>query len=329
MSPLSKDSVTNKNGGKSAVSQFLAQNMILIALIVLCIILAILTNKFLTVKNVMNILIQSTTMGVVAIGMTFVIVTGGIDLSVGSVVALAAALGAGTMKAGLPFGVGILVMFVVATVFGAAQGLLISYVKMPAFIVTLGGMSIGRGLLMVYLQGKTISGLPSEFQFLGSGYIFNVIPVVVIILAVTFIIAFYILKYTTFGRGVYALGGNREATELSGINTKKIETCVYTISGLMSGLGAMILAARLGSAVPTAGEGLEMDAIGAVVIGGASLSGGAGTIRGTIIGILILGVLNNGMNLLNVDPFFEGVVQGAVILIAVFIDTMKKRKEIS
>ena len=315
-----------KSVNSSLFSRFLSNYAILFALIVMCIILSFASDRFFSAQNFMNIMMQSTTMGIIAVGMTFVIITGGIDLSVGAVLALSAALGAGVMKAGMPFGVGILVMVLLAMGIGAAQGLLVSRIRMPAFIVTLGGMTIARGFTMVYMQGRTIPGLPKEYQFIGSGYI-GPIPVAALILIIVYVIAFYVLQYTTFGRSVYAIGGNREATELSGINIKRNEMIVFAISGLTCGLGAMILAARLGSAIPTAGDGLEMEAIGATVIGGASLAGGRGTIIGTLIGVFILGILNNGMNLLNVDPFYAGVVRGSVILIAVFIDTMRKRKE--
>jgi len=229
------------------------------------------------------------------------------------------------MKAGLPIPVAILITLGISTSFGLAQGLLISRLKMPAFIATLGGMSIARGFTMVYMQGRTIPGLPPELQLIGNRLLFDLIPVPVVIMIVVYLIAAYVLKFTTFGRSVYALGGNREATELSGISTRRIEATTYALSGFTAGMGATILLARLGAAVPTAGDGLELDVIGAVVIGGASLSGGRGTILGTFIGVLILGVLSNGQNLLNVDPFYSGVVRGSVILIAVLIDTFKKK----
>jgi len=324
-------SVLQDSGNKSNhLVKFLSRNIILFALIALCVILSLLTSNFLTLRNIMNVILQSTMMGIVAVGMTYVIITGGIDLSVGSVLAFSSALGATVISAGAPIFVGILAMLAMGALIGILQGLLISRIKMPAFIVTLGGMSMMRGFTMVVMQGKTIPGMPGEFQFIGNGSVAGgYLPIAVIIMIVVYVIAFYVLKYTTFGRGLYALGGNREATTLSGINVKRVEMSAYVISGFTAGMGAMILTARLGSAIPTAGEGLELDAIGAVVIGGASLSGGTGTIIGTLIGVLILGVLNNGMNLLNVNPFYNGVVRGAVILVAVFIDTMRKRNELA
>ena len=313
----------------SGFTRLLSKNMIFIALLVMCAILAILNERFLTPSNLLNVLVQNTTVGIVAVGMTFVIITGGIDLSVGSVVALCSALGAGMMKTSIPWGYAIILMVIIGTVIGLAQGVLISRVKMPAFIVTLGMMGIARGLTMVYMQGMTISGLPVNMQFIGNGYIGGVVPCAVVILAAVFLIGFYVLKYTSFGRALYSLGGNREATELSGINVKRVESFAYTINGMVCGIGAIILTARLGSAITTAGSGLEMDAIGAAVIGGASLAGGRGTMFGTFVGVLILGVLNNGMNMLNVDPFFSEVVRGSVILVAVLIDTLRKRGDVT
>lgn len=314
------------------VYRFFSKNIIILALIVLGIGLSIATDRFFTINNVTNVLLQSATVGLVAAGMTYVIITGGIDLSVGSVVALSSALGAGIMKQAMevmPVGwavaIGILAMLVVGSLVGFLQGLLISKLRMPAFIVTLAGMSIARSLTMVYTGGKTIAGLPDEFARIGSDRIGDWLPVPVIFLAVVFLIAFYVLQYTSFGRSLYAIGGNREATKLSGINTTRVETITYSISGLTAGLAAVVLTARLATAATTAGTGYELEAIGAVVIGGASLAGGRGTMLGTFIGVLILGVLNNGQNLLNVDPFLKGCIHGAVILIAVLIDTLKKR----
>lgn len=316
------------------VYTFFSKNVILLALIVICAALAFATDRFLTVNNITNVLLQSATTGLVAVGMTYVIITGGIDLSVGSIVALSSALGAGFMKdsmAMMPVGwavlIGIIVMLIVGAIIGFLQGLLISRLRMPAFIVTLAGMSIARSLTMVYTGGMTIAGLPDEFAVIGSSRIGGWLPAPVIILVAIFLIAFYILRYSAFGRSLYALGGNREATKLSGINTKRIETITYSISGLTSGLAAIVLTARLATATSTAGEGYELEAIGAVVIGGASLAGGRGTMLGTFIGVLILGVINNGQNLLNVDPFFKGCIHGAVILIAVLIDTLRKRNK--
>jgi ribose transport system permease protein len=318
------------------IYRFFSKNVILIALIVLCALLSFATDRFLTVNNITNVMLQSATTGLVAVGMTFVIITGGIDLSVGSIVALAAALGAGIMKdamkimpAAWTIVVSIVIMLAIGTLIGLLQGLLISMLKMPAFIVTLAGMSIARSLTMVYTGGKTISGLPEEFASFGSNRIGGWLPVPVIILVVIFLISFYVLQYTAFGRSLYALGGNREAAKLSGINTNRIETITYAISGLASGIAAVVLTARLATATSTAGEGYELEAIGAVVIGGASLAGGRGTMLGTFIGVLILGVINNGQNLLNINPFFKGCIHGAVILIAVLIDTLRKRNEVS
>lgn len=317
------------------IVKFFSNNVIILALIVLSVALTIATDRFLTVNNITNVLLQSATTGIVAVGMTFVIITGGIDLSVGSVVALISALGAGLLKSlikamplGLAIAATICFMLAIGAVFGLLQGLLISRLKIPAFIVTLAGMSIARSLTLAYTGGQTISELPETFAKIGSGRIGGWLPIPVIILIVVCLIAYYVLQYTTFGRSLYALGGNREATKLSGINTNNIETITYGVSGLASALAAVVLTARLATATPTAGEGYEMEAIGAAVIGGASLAGGRGTMLGTFIGVLILGLINNGQNLLNISPFYKGCIHGTVILIAVLSDILRKRDEL-
>lgn len=325
---------TRKSLKTNPVFRFFSKNVILLVLIVLGIILSLATKRFLAVNNITNVLLQSATTGLVAVGMTYVIITGGIDLSVGSVVALASALGAGMMKGAMkimPVGWAVMVsigfMLLIGAIIGLIQGLLISKLRMPAFIVTLAGLSIARSLTMVYTGGKTIAGLPDTFAAIGCRRLWGWLPMPVIILITVFLVAFYILQYTAFGRSLYAIGGNREATKLSGINTVRVETLTYMISGLTAGMAAVVLTARLATATATAGEGYELEAIGAVVIGGASLAGGRGTMLGTFIGVLILGVINNGQNLLNVNPFFKGSIHGLVILMAVLIDTLKRRAE--
>jgi ribose transport system permease protein len=303
-----------------------SKNMILVGLILLVIIMSVLSDRFLTFQNWMNIIVQSSISGIVAIGMTFVIITGGIDLSVGSILALSAALGAGMMKSGMPVLIAIVIMLICGVVVGGLQGVLIAKVKMPAFIVTLAGMTIARGITMVYTGGKTISAMPESFAAIGNENI-GVIPIPVIIVIIAFLIAAYILQYTTYGRSTYALGGNREATKLSGISITRIEIGAYAIAGVLAALSGLVLTARLGAALPTAGQGIEMDAIGSVVIGGASLAGGEGTMFGTFIGVLIMAVLNNGLNLLNVNPFYQQILKGFVILLAVLIDILKRNKK--
>lgn len=321
----------NKSAGKAGkgnpVLQFISKNMILMGLFCICLVLTILSPNFLTKNNWMNIIVQSSTSGIVAVGMTFVIITGGIDLSVGSVLALSAVIGSLHMKMGVPIPVCVLEMLAVGTIFGLIQGLLITRVQMPAFIVTLAGMSIGRGLTYVITGARTIPTLPKAFSnYIGGLKIFG-IPFLVIMMFIVFLVGYYVLRYTTFGRVLYAIGGNREATRLSGINVRRIECITFVVSGFLAAISGVIITSRLGAGVPNVGEALEMDAIASAVIGGASLSGGIGSISGTLLGILIIGVINNSINLLNVNPFWQNVVKGTVILLAVMIDTLKNRKK--
>lgn len=311
---------------KQKVLQFMSKNMILMCLIALCAVLSFLSPRFLTWNNWLNIIVQCSTTGIVAVGMTFVVITSGIDLSVGSVLAVSAVIGAAQMKAGVPIALCVVEMLVAGAVIGLIQGLFITRIKMPPFIVTLAGMSICRGMTYVITEARTIPSLPSAFsEYIGSSKIFG-IPLLVYLMLVVFAIGHYVLRYTTFGRTVYAIGGNREATRLSGINVKRIECTVYVISGFLAALSGVILTARLGAGVPNVGEALEMDAIASAVIGGTSLSGGFGSMTGTFLGVLIIGVINNAINLLNVNTFWQEVVKGLVILIAVLIDTLKYRK---
>ncbi|MDO7975779.1 monosaccharide ABC transporter membrane protein (CUT2 family) [Oceanotoga teriensis] len=305
--------------------KLLSSNMILFGFIILCFILGLLTNRFFTINNWRNIFVQSSTTGIVAVGMTFVIITGGIDLSVGSVLAFTAMISAGMIRGNMNPILAIIFTLVFGLCIGLINGLFISKLKMPPFIVTLAAMSIARGLAMVYSGGRTIPIMNDTYNFMGQGYLFKIIPIPIIIMIIAFFIAGYILKYTSFGRKTYAVGGNREAAKFSGIKIDNIEMIAYSITGLMSATAGIVLSGRLGASLPTSAEGLELDAIGAVVIGGASLSGGKGTIFGTFIGVLIMSVLNNGMNLLNVNPFYQQVFKGLIILVAVLIDVLKNR----
>lgn len=321
---------------KNNVIGFLTKNMILVGFIVLCVVLGILSSNFFTVSNWLNILTQVSVIGIIAVGMTFVIITGGIDLSVGSILAFAAIVSGMMLRGSYSIPVVIIVCLVLGTAWGFFNGFFITKFKVPAFIVTLATMSIARGFTMVVSDGKnqalsiSKSANPTLFNklssFLKIGDKIGPIPVPIIIMIIILAIGYYILKYTTFGRNLYAVGGNREACKFSGINVSRIETLAYTITGFLCGLAGIVLNARLGAALPTAGSGYEMDAIGGVVIGGASLAGGEGSIFGTLLGVLIVGVLNNGMNLLNINPFYQQVVKGLVILIAVLVDQIKKRK---
>lgn len=291
-----------------------------VGLIVLVIVLSFASDYFLTFNNLLNVIRQVSIIGIVAYGMTFVILSGGIDLSVGSVLALSSAITAGVMSSTHSLALAILAGLATGALMGTFTGVLVSKAKMPAFIVTLAMMSIGRGLTLIYTGGRPISeGFTDLFNYIGGGYV-GPIPFPVILLLFLLGIGYLVLNNTPYGRYVYALGGNEDATRLSGINTDKIKMTVFTISGIMAAVSGIVLASRLGSAQPQAGTGYELDAIATVVLGGTSLAGGQGGIIGTLMGALIIGVLNNGMTLLGVSSFFQQVVKGLVILLAVYID---------
>lgn len=315
---------------KESLLQWFKENLgIIIALVVLCLALSInpvTKNSFLTLKNVFNVLRQISSNLFLACGMTMVIILGGIDLSVGSVIALSGCIAAGAVvRYNLPLPVAIILGILVGLVVGMCNGFIISKTTIPAFIVTLATMNIAKGLAYVYTGGSPVRVVTKEWQFIGAGYI-GIVPTPVVILIVVLIITGLIMNRTKTGRYIYAVGGNAQAARFSGINVAKVKFFVHAYSGLMAGLAGVVLASRMYSGQPTAGEGAEMDAIAAVVVGGTSMSGGFGKIGGTIIGGLIIGVLNNGLNLLNVNSFWQYVVKGAVILLAVFIDYFKNRK---
>ena len=292
---------------------------IAIAFALLLVVLSVLSGSFLTISNLLNIARQVSINAVIAAGMTFVILAGGIDLSVGSVLAFSGAVIAGLLAAGRPVPVGIGGGLAVGALLGLVNGLVITRGRVQPFIATLGMLTIGRGLTLVYTDGRPITGLPDAFVWLGAGEVFR-IPVPVLIMMLVFLASYVILTQTVVGRYVYAIGGNEEAARLSGVNVAAYKTLVYVISGVVSAASAVILTGRLNSAQPTAGVGFELDAIAAVVLGGTTLAGGEGSIGGTILGAFIIGVINNGLNLLNVNPFYQQVVKGAVILLAVLLD---------
>ena len=295
-----------------------------IGLLLIVVIISIMSPSFLTMNNLLNVLRQVSINALIAFGMTFVILTGGIDLSVGSILALTGAVTAGMMSGGLDPILAMILGALLGVLLGAINGLIIAKGKVAPFIATLATMTIFRGLTLVYTEGRPISGLGDSmaFQMLGKGYLFG-IPVPVITMSISFAVLYFILKKTTFGRRVYAVGGNEEASRLSGINVDRIKIYVYSLAGGLTAIAALILTSRLNSAQPTAGNMFELDAIAAVVLGGTSLTGGRGWIVGTLVGALIIGVLNNGLNLIGVSSFFQQVVKGAVILIAVLLDRKK------
>ena len=297
----------------------------LIGLVALCFVLWILTPYFLTVSNLLNVAEQTSINAIVAVGMTFVILSAGIDLSVGSIVALSGVILGMALRDGQPLMLALTVALAVGVVSGAVNGLLISHGDLPPFIVTLGTMSIARGAALLVTEGRPVSGFAASFRVLATGRV-GFVPAPVIITAAVYLLAHLVLTRTTFGRYVYAIGGNEEATRLSGVAVRFHKAMIYAVSGLMSAVAAVILTARLNSAQPIAGMMYELDAIAATVIGGTSLMGGEGTLGGTLVGALIMGVLRNGLNLLGVSSFLQQIVIGGVIVVAVLLDTVLKRK---
>ena len=296
----------------------------LIGLVVLCAVLWALTPHFLTVSNLLNIAQQTSINAIVAVGMTFVILSGGIDLSVGSIVAVAGVVLGTLLHQGQPLPIALVASLAVGVACGAANGALVSWGRLPPFIVTLGMMSIARGVALVVTEARPVSGFEAGLRSLATGSV-AFIPAPVVVMILVYVVAHLVLTRTTFGRYVYAIGGNEEATRLSGVNVRGQKTAVYAVSGLTSAVAAILLTARLNSAQPIAGMMYELDAIAATVIGGTSLMGGEGSLGGTLVGALIMGVLRNGLNLLGVSSFLQQIVIGAVIVGAVLVDTVLKR----
>ena len=315
---MSKTSTKNIN-----IKDLLIEYKSLVGLLGLVIVVAILSPSFFTVANLLNVFRQTSINAVIAAGMTFVILTGGIDLSVGSILAFSGAVAASCLASGQSMIVTVILTLIIGAGVGLLNGIIISKGKLQPFIATLATMTILRGATLVFTDGKPISVGTSEgamaFGKIGGGTMLG-IPTPVVIMIVVFLICYYILHQTKIGRHTYALGGNEEATKLSGLNTDKIKIFVYTISGVLSAIAGIIITARLFSAQPNAGSGYELDAIAAVVLGGTRLAGGKGKISGTIIGALIIGILSNALNLLNVSSYFQMIAKGVVILIAVLLD---------
>lgn len=297
----------------------------LLGLLLITIVLGVMSESFFTLNNILNLLRQVSVNALIAFGMTFVILTAGIDLSVGSTLALGSALTAGLLASGMDPILAICIGLFIGFLLGAVNGLIIAKGKVAPFIATLATMTIFRGATLVYTDGKPITGLSDSFSFemIGKGYVFG-IPFPAIIMVIVFLILVFILHNTVFGRQVYAIGGNEEASKLSGIKADRVKIGVYSLTGMLSVLAGIIITSRLDSAQPTAGTMYELDAIAAVVIGGTSLSGGKGRIVGTLIGALIIGVIDNGLNLLNVSSFYQQIVKGLVILLAVLLDRKAK-----
>lgn len=314
---------------------FFARFRSLLALALMVLVLSVLSDRFLTPDNGWNILRQISVNLCLSVGMTLVILSGGIDLSCGAILALAGALAAGLLKNGLAIpGTDLLLQFttsgailggvVVGGAAGWVNGFAITRFSLPPFVATLGMFSIARGLTMLWTGGFPITGLGDSFGHLGTGAFLGMPMPVWIMLALTAVFV-VVTKRTRFGRHLYAVGGNERAARLTGLNVSRIKLAVYTLAGALAGVAGLIVTARLDSAQPNAGLGYELDSIAAVVIGGTSLSGGRGSIWGTVLGCLIIGVLNNGLFLLNVSPFWQQVIKGLVILLAVALDKMNTK----
>jgi len=303
----------------------MAESNLIIILIVLIFTLWIMNDKFLSFTNVTNLMRQTAIIGVLAVGMTFVILAAGIDLSVGSVLAFSSILASKLMVAGLPVWAAILIALVAGSVIGPIMGVIIHKGKVPAFIATLGGMTIVRGLVMLMCGAQKVSGLPTAIgdfavlKYLG-------IPAMAYVWFITIIIGWFVSKYTVFGRNIYAIGSNEEAARLSGIKIGLNICGIYAFSALMSSVAGILMTARLGNGVPTAGQGYELDAIAAVVVGGGSLFGAIGSIPGTVLGTIIIATIRNGGTLLGINPFILDILVGSLIVVAVLIDQLRKNK---
>lgn len=297
---------------------------ILVALILICITITIITPKFLTLPNIMIIVTQVTINALLAFGVTFVIITGGIDLSLGSMVAVTSVVAASFAHPDTyPLAVPLILGIMVGLLFGAFNGFVITKGKVPAFIVTLGTMTIGRGLALILSKGRPISNLSDEFNFIGGGNILG-IPFPIILLGVVFILCLLLLKKTVMGRYIYAVGGNEQAAKASGIEVNKVKMFVYTMSGGLAALAGIILTSRITTGQPNVGIGFELSAIAAAIIGGTSTSGGVGSITGTLLGALLIGVISNSLDLLNVTSYYQQVVMGLIIIGAVILDRLNK-----
>lgn len=304
----------------SFVKRFSSVLSSLFGFILLCVILSCLSEHFLTFDNFISVFRQGAGLSLVAIGMTFCIISGGIDLSVGSVMAFAGCSAGILMSYGMNWMLACCIGLLAGALLGLVMGVLISRVRLQPFIVTLVIMSFSRGLALVFTNGQPVFGFPREFRFLGTHILWGVLPVPVLISIIAFIVTAFILKETNFGINVYAVGSSYDSALYSGINVKKTVTLVYTLSGFLSAAAGIILTSRVNSGQPILGEGMELDAIASVVIGGTAMSGGQGGIVGTIIGTLIILFLRNGLNLMAVSAFWQKVVIGIVILVAVLVD---------
>ena len=332
MASVNKAAATKKinlssNSFLNSISTYLKQNLgIMVFLIAVCIIMSFISPYFLRKNNILNVLISTSSNIYLACAMTVVIISAGIDISVGSVIAFSGVMSAISIAwFHLPLAAAILIGMAAGLLIGVLNGAIISTTAIPPFIVTLATMNIARGLAYICTNGQPVRVMSNAFNFIGSGYIMG-IPMPVIYFIIIFIISILILNQTKLGRYIYAIGGNPEAARFAGVKTRRVKFFVYSFSGLMAGIAGVVLASRMYSGQPTAGNGAEMDAIAAVVLGGTSFMGGSGKLGGTLIGALVMGVLNNALNLLNVNSFWQYIVKGFIILLAVYIDFLRQKK---
>jgi ribose/xylose/arabinose/galactoside ABC-type transport system permease subunit len=298
--------------------------IIVLAILLECVVFAFIAPSFVSLENLINVALSIAVIGILAVGMTFVILTGGIDLSIGSVVALAGVCAALLTKQTDSTALGFAVAVAVGLLCGAFNGVTVAYFRVPPFVVTLAVLTVARGLAFILSEGRSVGSLPDSFAWFGKSAILG-LPYSVILMILTFAAGWFVLRHTTFGRYVYAVGGNSEAAFLAGVAVKKITFAVYLLNGLLVGLAAIVLASRLGAGVPNSGLQYELDVIAAVVVGGTSLTGGRGSVISTLFGAIFIGVLNNGLNMAGIDPYLQKIVLGVVILLAVLADSLYKK----
>ncbi|MEM5779795.1 MAG: ABC transporter permease [Lawsonibacter sp.] len=315
--------------GINGASHYLLKFRVLIIFAVMFLAMSLMSPFFLTQTNLLNMIRQCSINGLLAVGMTFVLITGGIDLSVGSTLSFSAIVGCSFIRTGSDYPpiVCILIAVGIGLSVGLVNGILVAFGNIPAFIVTLGAQLMVGGAALVFNNGSPIPNLKESYNIIGAGKLFGIIPYPIIIFLIVLAIGAFVLKKTRYGRYVYAVGGNETAAKACGLNTKLLTVSVYVISGLCAAMAGVVLSARVKTATAIAGQGYELDAIAAAVLGGTSLSGGVGNMWGTMIGVLIIGLLNNGMTLLNIQSYYQDIIQGLIIVLAVFIDVNVARRK--
>ena len=315
----------NKNRTTNPIVGIVKNNVgILSVLVLLCVIVSIATSKFLKPNNLISVLRQISINAYIALGMTLIIILGHIDLSVGAIVAMSGTLTVGfIVTQGLPIPVAILLGILLGMVAGMISGMIVTYFRVPAFIITMAMMNVCSGVAYVYSGGQATRINDDFFSAIGTGYLFNTIPLPVVYMIILIIVISFLLGKTKFGTYIYAIGGNREAARLSGVPIKKVEIAVFTISGVLSAFAGLVLCSRMYSGQPSVGNGYELDAIAACVLGGTSMSGGKGRISGTIFGAMVIGIISNGLNLIGVSSYWQLIVKGLIIACAVLLDSQK------